>query len=464
MADQFPSPPGQNNPSSATDAFRHALLELTRVTEQTAIFASFLAGTARIAGRKGLKYKYRLRPKLLKAFLQAADHSLCEFIELVHVDPEWQARPKVTDKMPDYSKELTDVWSKFERGGSAATPVYHARLGRAMQPERLPDPDVGARKLYVIPAPVDGLVPLIAGQAGGTVSALVGSLHRNFGEDVRARAGAGRPRWFVLLARDSDIKAAVERLVNSGEPINNTGTPLAVEDLVPLQKLFQKAARRGVPRAAADKSPAVEEGESRPDPADRQEERDVPRLIGALDPDEEFGFRKLVLRRFAVDVFPGSPIGATITLGQSPCMSALVTVVRDHAVYIMAALARAFDLGMLAVPVYSAADSGEHEHPGPQVCRPGTLSYGARQLIPTDDVFSIVTAVTNMPFQDGVQVSSEGVIATSSLVVNLAAHSNRSITHRRPLEHDVLKSYADGTPKVADAAIKGFLDECAMFD
>lgn len=435
------------------DAVRRTILEFSRVTEQTAILASFLRGymlhkgsaTEKARGVPG-GYEKTARQKLTKQFIEALHASLD--VSGVHgslevIDLRWRGYEDRKGQIPAIElmvPGLDELWKE---------PRAHLRCGGA------PPGQVGAMPALELAAlPVDGLRALLDGGAGGSVVAIAATSGRFEIERWHAEPAA-YSRHLVIVLRPGTVIDCAEHhdAARVLKHWSGAGIPWYENECV--KKLFEQFWTKI--RRSDNLPPRIE-------------------TIDIRNP--AFGCKRVLSKRCQIHDSPGSSVAAALSIGVSEHgPDAFVGILRGASVPMVAAAALATGSQFIAIELVwgntgpvadasvdmedkpdevpagkKAAGSGERWN---MVVPCGAKLLHATDFIPSDHFALIVTSITNHRGLRGIhQVGSN--FETETLIYNAHYSSLRVLRHRRDIGRDMF--YGENGSRIpALEAIRGFL-------
>ncbi|MCC6427436.1 MAG: fructose-bisphosphatase class II [Phycisphaerales bacterium] len=408
------------------DAVRRSLLELTRVAEQTAIYASFLRGHKLKHKNDGSKHKKdrsatvrefitsgyepTARSRLARALLDALHASLgVSGVQgrMEVIDLRWRGydEDKDTGEFTAPTGVEIDIWKDH--------PCW---LGVADRPKE-PQPDLPQLDLAVLP--VDGLTALLDGMQDGSVVAIAAA------QRVLSEDGSATRSKFLLETWQDTPSSFSRHLVVVARPGIDLGPKDSVIELpkagdswkqgVYVKRLFDHFREQF---ATSKELPSQ-----------------LPPQIGTIDAGTPFSCVDLLKGWCQIRHLRGSSVAATISVG-SPRrgLDAFVGVLRGASVALVAATAKAMGAQFRAFPLNrtNLASKGRYSLELANGDRP---PLNADSFVTGDDYGLIITGVTPNPLLPGVHRQGSEV-TTETVLFNAHYGSARTIHHRRDLKQD----------------------------
>lgn len=451
------------------------MLDLSRVTEETAIRASSLLGLS-----IGINRGHRGSPKpfftqiqettakrlLTREMIKAIAASGCGPFRLANIDPTFWGG---SDADQAVRIELDPELKQF------AT-ILRGEAAFGM------DESSGTGPTELAIAPVDGIDAVLAGRHGGSASVLVGASAGCLALPTAPPRNGGHPkdcpnfqlgldRFFVTVFPSEAVGQAYLEAIPKG--VANGGT----EHVRPEECKVLQGAFEAVGEAIGD-------------------DVRLPTLV-TVSPKKEFGFVSLGPSIGRVREFDGSPVAAVLALGNPRNnIDGFYGVVRASAALMIAVAAKCVGHHFCAIPVQhwqrpaarsktksgsssqgkqSVEARGDREPDsgtspdsrarlGSFAClAPGAQVVSVKDFVTTNDTFLVATGITIHPVFHGVRVIDDGGrkrIRTESIILNAASRTERRLRHTRCTEWDTfMGSNGQGIPILE--AIRSFRDELA---
>jgi len=389
-----PAPPAnvgaRDDPRHAT---RAALLELTRVTEQTAVLATMGLGRVRVrpmaatalesspATHRG-KYEPGYRQAILGAFFAALDASLVAPRRIINVEAPWLGYTENRTSGQLKKGSLAQQWNDRDKEKRTEAPL-----------------------IDLLVSPLDGVSEVLQGQHGGSVSLVVGGPVGTFRLLDPPATGGPSTRWLTFATRDASIadqfRHAVERDLRCA--------PCTASEGRHLSGLFEELRRRG-----------------RADPS---------RVISTINTDAPFGIAPLLVGlRFRE--FVGSESAAALASMMPSGLPYFLGVTERLAPFTAAVAARIFGGVTLAVPLFPHKAEAGSPLRWVMNAERGSVLLGGDELVEGDGAFVVATGVTEHPVLRGVRFHADKRVETHTLVLNSRSGSSRTISHHRRIDRD----------------------------
>lgn len=406
------------------DSVRLAVLEMSRITEQVAILASYGIGM-----RKS-KYAPTFRRVLCHAYLECLNYSLTNRARIVHVEPFWMGfrETKKSWKLKGPSVEYKRLWRDHQPD---------KRYGRMSAGEN--QPSMGSDVSIVLPldiviCPLEGVGDTLDGLHGGSASILAGGLNGGFHDalteandqsldarpttktkNVRQPRVSSLSYFFVIAAGHLEIAEICTQ--NLGKFVNQKGSQgVCVEKIDELKTVFEKIAAwppKGGKYNGREQMKAI-----------------MQPTVATIDDEPRYGFTGLLERGFRRRLFKGSPTAAAVTaLRGDMGVHVFAGVVRKATVLRIAVAARTLNKPLFAIELSVPTGAGQ------LVCLPDAPILRETDLV-GEDTFLILTGVSAHPLLKGVRIYSKGLVKTQSLAFNARSRSVRSLMHWRDLRED----------------------------
>lgn len=425
----------QNHPM-----FRLALLELTRAVEQTAILASLAMGSShsigRLAGGRPKQHLSTVRKALLPVLIHAINASLVEGVRIAHLDPFYRWKDEFPSRNGERGSLLVD---------DVAPLLQSEGLGQLRLMEGNPGLDLAI-------APVEGIIPLISGQQGGSASILalgergVFKTDQDHREDEQKRprtdpddpdASIGFTRYFVLVVRDEHEDC----LSHAVESFQYKGPACPVE----IDAKWEQRKKTIIGTLLDEIGRAADEQDS---------ETEKPITLGTTCSDRSMTCH-VPGKNVRVREFVGSPTSAVIAVADPRLtLDGYFGVVRSNAVFLMAAAARCLGLKIFAVPVFHRK---KNKKLSVQFVPDGGVRREKDFVDPEQPVGLIATAITPHPAMHGIRFHPTGHVQTNTIVLNGLAKTVRRVRHDRCIESDSFYSIdKPHGPKSASEVIAEF--------
>lgn len=387
--------------NEAVSGMRMAVLELSRLTEQVAILSSFAMGGRKNSDGPKLN-EGSVRNVICKTFLRCLNNSLIPGAKLFGIDLPWKgwSRPKgrVEIGSSGCAKAKT-IWAEFPE------PHYFGRVrGRSSE-----SPDYC---LDLVASPIDGVVDLLDGKHGGSVSVIAGGLRE---ATFCLPCGPPNPQkktfstYFVLATGDKRIAQQIPSQINIGTRATK------IQQVSELQEFFKWLSEDGK---------ELMHGVATMHFSNRS---------GSVA--KEFGYQDLLASAFRRRDFVGSPVAAAMTVLHGRHGFDLFSgAVRETNVLLISAAARALGGHCFAIRL-------EPDEQGKAfMCPPNAPVFHDTEFVKSKDVFLVATGVTAHPFLKGVRFYPGDAASTHTIVLNGRSQTMRIIDHRRQLRHDLFQS------------------------
>lgn len=405
------------------DSVRLAVLEMSRVTEMTAILSSYLIGrglrehgaNSETSQKEAAMNFRKPRDFICYAFLKFLQGSLTHNAKLVHVDPFWLGWSTETS-FKTQGRRLCDanmekLWGIVNsQGGLGRLHIDMTGTAGIFQP------------LDLVMSPLEGVGDTGKGLHGGPASLIAGGPEGAFAklEDGQycsnetkakdSRPSRFIPHYFMLAFENADFgKEVIDHLKKNGVNKRDDGKPLPVHSVKEIRSVFSRYVHNQKlgTRLRAISHPCVA-------------------TIGVDD--KKRGFKPLLGGGIRTRVFSGSATAAAVaTLYGRLSMPLFAAVVRRTPFLMASVAARALDRKIIAIPLEMDSDNC-------LVC-PSNARFLTEEIV-DPNTFLVMTGVAAHPLLRGVRVDSNGCGKTQTIAFNARSRSIRTINHYRDLVHD----------------------------
>lgn len=424
------------------DSVRLAVLEMSRVTEQVAILASYAIGCRRAQS----VFAPTVRQMLCQVYLECLDNSLTADARLVHIDPRWLGfveRPRWN--LGSIHRPYRLLWNdhpperRYGRLPVVQVPNERTPSRRAHRDTRTTDIFL---PLDIIMFPLEGVDSTLDGLHGGSASILAGGprgafdigIEQDESREARPSTKRGAPKlkldsmpYFFVIAtgEESVAKECASRL---GKEVNGGGPPQPIEKVPAVDGLFD---------CLSNWKPVVPPGVSAAD--QKKLEAGGQATVATIKDEAKFGFASLLDKGFRRRRFTGSSTAAAVTaLYRRFGVHLFAAVVRRSTALLIATAARGLGRSCFVIELEIPEDKKCH-----LVCPTSARVFRETELV-REDTFLVMTGVSAHPLLKGVRIHPDGTAHTQTLAVNGRSRSVRFLHHYRDLKRDLFRSL-DGT-------------------